>query len=75
VTNPNDGGEEQWQEFIGGMSTPVPHILEGAGELWRDYGVTSQPTMVFVAADGSIERHAGALGPQRLLERLNQLKS
>jgi hypothetical protein len=31
--------------------------------------------MVFVAADGSIERHAGALGPQRLLERLNQLKS
>ncbi len=55
------------------MSTPIPHILDDPGQLWTDHEVLSQPTMIFVAADGSVERNTGALGPQGLLAKVEEL--
>ena len=73
VTNAADGDDFDKQAFIEGMSTPISHVLANPQELWVEYQVTSQPTMVFIAADGSTETHSGALGPQGLLERVNAL--
>ncbi|MGI9605485.1 MAG: TlpA family protein disulfide reductase [Acidimicrobiales bacterium] len=73
VTNPADGDDFDKQAFIEQMSTPIPHVLANAGEVWVEYGVVSQPTMIFVAADGSTEAHTGGLGPQGLLERVEAL--
>lgn len=56
------------------MSTEIPHVLDDPGELWTEHGVTSQPSMVFVAADGTVEKRTGALGPQGLLERVKALE-
>ena len=55
------------------MSTQISHVLDDPGELWLTHGVVSQPTMIFVAADGTTEMHTGALGPQGLVDRLKAL--
>ena len=73
VTNAADGDDFDKQDFIDGMSTPIPHVLDDPQDLWIEHGVLSQPTMVFIAADGSTETHVGTLGPQRLLERVTEL--
>lgn len=73
VPNPNEGTGEANGEFIAQMSTPVSHVLDNPGELWENYGVSSQPSMVFITADGTFERSAGALGPQGLLSRIEAL--
>ncbi len=73
VPNPSEGTDEAKNDFIEQMSTQVSHVLDDPGGLWSEYDVLSQPTMVFVAADGSIERSTGALGPQGLLARVEEL--
>jgi len=73
VPNSNDGDDDDRAEFIGNMSTQVSHVLDNPDEFWIAHEVTSNPTMVFVAADGSTERHQGGLGPQELLERVEAL--
>jgi hypothetical protein len=73
VTNAADGDDFDKQDFIDGMSTPIPHVLDDPQDLWLEYRVLSQPTMVFIAADGTIETHTGGLGPQGLLERVTEL--
>ncbi len=73
VPNPDDGDDTDRREFIEAMSTQISHVLEDPGSVWANYKVTSQPTMVFVSADGSTEVHTGGLGPQGLLERLKAL--
>ena len=55
------------------MSTRIPHVLDDPAALWREYGITSQPSMVFVAADGTWERRTGAIGNTGLLERVKQM--
>ena len=72
MVNSSDDEWEQ-QEFIEKMRPPVSHVLDDPDDVWLDYGVTSQPTMVFVAADGTTERRTGALGPQGLLARVEDL--
>ncbi len=73
MTNGGDGDEYAWMEFIEGMSSPIPHVLDDPADVWIEYEITSQPSMVFVNADGTYERHVGALGPQGLLEKLEAL--
>lgn len=55
------------------MSTQISHVLEDPGDLWLEYGVLSQPAMVFVDADGTQTLHTGGLGPQDLLSRVKEL--
>jgi len=73
VPNPNDGDDAARQAFIDQMSTPVPQILDDPGSIWVEHGVLSQPSWVFVSADGTADLHIGGLGPQGLLERLQSL--
>jgi len=55
------------------MSTQISHVFADPGALWAEHGVLSQPTTIFVAADGTEEYHTGGLGPQGLLEKVEQL--
>ena len=55
------------------MTVQVPHVLENAHEVWAEYGVVNQPSMVFVAADGTWERHVGRQDPLDFLARANAL--
>lgn len=57
------------------MSTQVSHVFSDPGEFWVEYQVLSQPTTIFVHADGTIETHTGGLGPQGLLERVQAIAS
>ncbi|MEM7095466.1 MAG: hypothetical protein AAF567_20865 [Actinomycetota bacterium] len=74
MPNAAEGDDEDKQAFIDAMSTPIPHVLDEPDEFWRTYGITSQPSMVFVAADGTWERRTGAIGNTRLLERLKAME-
>lgn len=73
MPNPDDGNDADKADFIAAMSTQVSHVLDGPGELWLEYGVVSQPAMVFVTADGTRTMHTGGLGPQDLLARVEEL--
>jgi len=73
VPSPFDGTPEQWQTFADGMSTPISHVFDNPQEIWTEYDVVSQPTMIFVAADGTLTRFVGGVGPTKLLERVDEL--
>jgi len=55
------------------MNPQVSHILDDPLDVWREYSVVSQPTMVFVAADGTQELHAGGIDANDLLDRVRAL--
>lgn len=55
------------------MSTQIPHVIDGAADLWIEHGISSQPSMVFVSADGSTDVRVGSLGPQGLQNRAQAL--
>ena len=73
VPNPADSNDADRQDFIDQMSSPIAHVLTNPGDLWTDFEVLSQPTMVFVAADGQATLKVDSPGPQILLERVNAL--
>jgi hypothetical protein len=73
VPNPEDGDDVDRQRFIDRMRTQIPHVLDDPGQLWVERGVHSQPTMLFVAADGSVESHVGLVYAQDLLARVEEL--
>lgn len=75
VTNPGEGDEAARLAFTSGMSTPVSHVIDGSDEIWSEYEIASQPTMVFVAADGTWERSPGAKNPNDLLERTRAMQA
>ena len=39
----------------------IPQIPDETGDLWRQFGVSSQPRWVLVRADGSVERGGGGI--------------
>lgn len=49
------------------------HIADFDLELWRYFGITSQPAFVFINDDGSATGRLGALGVERLTERVESL--
>lgn len=73
MPNPDDGNDADRAAFAEQMSTQVSHIFDDPGELWVEHQVLSQPTTIFVAADGKTEVHTGGLGPQALLERVQAI--
>ena len=50
----------------------VPNIIDD-GTVWREFGVPSQPAMVFVEADGSWNLNLGELGPWDLQDRIDEM--
>lgn len=50
----------------------LTHLSDGAGQVWRKFGVTSQETFVLLGADGSVA-YRGALDEDALGRRLAAL--
>ena len=73
VPNPSDGSDEDRQAFKDQMSSQVPHVDDDPRSVWYGEGVFSQPTWVFVSANRGREKYSGTLGPQGLLEKMNEL--
>lgn len=70
----SSGTLEQMQEFVTETGTEsVTHVADVPGDVWREFGVVSQPTFVFVNDDGRTQAFAGALGHAALLDALMQL--
>jgi len=68
VTSPDEGDEQQLNRFISHMKVQVPHVLKNSREIWDQYEVHSQPTMVFVNSDGTFEQRLGRHDPPELLQ-------
>ena len=49
-----------------------PHVNDVDGAIWRDYGVSYQPSFVFIAADGSTESF-GALDQAEIQDVIDRL--
>lgn len=55
------------------IKPPVSHVLEQPLDIWTEFEVITQPSMVFVSADGTQEIHSGAIDAFDLLERAEAL--
>lgn len=51
------------------------HIFDETGEIWDNFDIVTQPSFVFIDANGESSSHLGALGVDRLSERLDSLTS
>lgn len=51
----------------------ITHLYDGDGSLWQRFGVTRQPSFVFLRADGTSELVAGRLALDELLQRSARL--
>lgn len=55
--------------------TSFEHVADEDTEIWRQYGVTSQPAFVFIDDSGEVEVLISALGEDGLTERVEALIS
>lgn len=51
------------------------HVVDPDGALWSSYGITTQPSFIFIDNSGEMTTHVGALGIEGLSERLTALAS
>ena len=49
------------------------HIADPGGQVWNAFGVTAQPSYVFINDDGEIARQVGALPDEDFLAVLDGL--
>ncbi|MGL4174107.1 MAG: TlpA family protein disulfide reductase [Actinomycetota bacterium] len=71
---PGMGEKPAMEDFVKTTSTNgFSHLVDEDGALWRRFEVTSQPSFVFISADGKIEKVVGALGDDALRSRAAQL--
>jgi hypothetical protein len=49
------------------------HIADVDAQIWRQFGVTSQPAFVFINDDGTSETIISGLGREGLTERIEAL--
>ncbi len=61
-------------EFIDTLGVAAfDHAVDQDGSLWRTYGITTQPSFIFIDDSGDTTTHLGALGLEGLSERLEAL--
>lgn len=61
------------QQFVEALGVgEFPHVNDVDGTVWRDYGISYQPSFAFVAADGSIETF-GALDQSEIQDAIDRL--
>lgn len=65
------------REFVDrhGLEGVFPHLVDSSGELWARFGVSGQPTWVFVDDSGEGERIFGPLSDDELQAKLDQLEA
>ena len=51
------------------------HIVDESGAIWANFEIVSQPSFIFLDANGASETYLGALGVAALSERLDTLTS
>jgi thiol-disulfide isomerase/thioredoxin len=67
---PGLGRTANMHDFVADTGTGgFRHVVDVDGELWRRFGVISQPAFAFVAPDGSVEVFVGSLGEAELARR------
>ncbi|HAB58994.1 MAG: hypothetical protein CL433_01345 [Acidimicrobiaceae bacterium] len=65
---------DQMEAFLAdtGVDT-FPHAADIDGDVWRFYGIGSQPAFVFINDDGTFDTRLGSLDEDGLTERVEQL--
>ena len=49
------------------------HVADLNGQLWAVFGVTAQPSYVFINDNGEVRRHVGGMQPEELIEELDHM--
>lgn len=49
------------------------HVADLHGQIWAAFGVTAQPSYVFINDDGDVRRHIGGMEPDELAAELDRL--
>ncbi|MCH7789740.1 MAG: redoxin domain-containing protein [Acidobacteria bacterium] len=66
--------EEAMQAFIDGYALgDLTHLSDESGEIWSRFGVTSQPSWLFINDDGTHDLVFGRLGTDGLRARIDTL--
>lgn len=61
------GETDAMEQFVDDTGvTGFEHVIDADGSIWNGFGVVSQPSYVFVDADGETETVVGALGAEGL---------
>ena len=53
----------------------LTHLADTSGTVWREYGVTVQPTFAFITADGRTDLRVGSLDEATLRARVAEVAS
>lgn len=67
------GNDAEMQEFVDRHGLTFPNANDDAGEIFRRFEVPAQPAWAFVAADGTVTTHLGAMEPEDLASTFEQL--
>jgi len=60
------GDETSFNGFIGKHSLTFPQVSDDPGDVFARFGVPSQPALVIVRPDGTVEQHLGAVEPEQM---------
>lgn len=72
---PGRGKVPQMRQFVSQTGTGgFRHVSDQSGSLWKQFGVSSQPSFVFVDAQGHATRVTGSLDAAELKSRLTSLE-
>ena len=68
------GPVEEMEEFVEATHTAgFEHLADHDGAIWARFGVTSQPAIAFISADGEVEVVPGTISSRELAERVDAL--
>lgn len=68
------GEDAEIDEFIASTGVEgLTHAIDGDGEVWRSFGITSQPAWAFIDDNGDVTTMASSLGEDGLTDRVNEL--
>ncbi len=68
-----NGSDASMRAFVARHGLTFPNAADDTGELFRRFGVLSQPAWVFVDAKGNVQRTLGELTGNALIGRLEAL--
>jgi len=64
---PGRGETPEMDDFVADTGTGgITHVVDADGDVWRAYGVFSQPAFALITADGEVRVVQGALGADGL---------
>lgn len=71
---PGRGQVPEMRRFVSETGTGgFQHVSDASGDLWKQFGVSSQPSFVFVDAAGNATRVTGSLDADQLTKRISAL--